>query len=109
MKKFIDFIHYLIVGIVVLIPFHHIKILKKTIFIPIILYSIWLFFDGCPLTIINKKNDNEPDFIHKILLNFNNNISASFTENFINWYLVLTIYIGFYRLYLDTSISTIPV
>ena len=62
------------------------------------MYLGWLIFDGCILTIINKNNDKEPDFLHNIFLNFFPKISESLVNNITNFYFVLSIYIGFYRL-----------
>ena len=96
---FLDFIHLCIFFIILTIPIHPKKVLSYTVYIPLLLYLIWIVCDGCPLTNINKTVKNEPLFIHKILLNFFPNITNQRVESMINLYLIATVYIAHYRLY----------
>ena len=54
-------------------------------------------FNGCPLTNVNKKDD-DLDFIHKTMRVCFTTISAKTVDNIVNYFLVVVIYIGFIRL-----------
>ena len=96
--NFIEILHYLIVLFIISIPFHPIVLLRITVYIPLFLFTIWLMFNGCPLTNVNKKDKNDLDFIHKTMRVCFTTISAKTVDNIVNYFLVVVIYIGFIRL-----------
>jgi len=96
--NFIEVLHYLIVLFIISIPFHPIVLLRITVYIPLFLFTIWLMFNGCPLTNVNKGKEDDMDFIHKTMRVCFTTISAKTVDNIVNYFLVVVIYIGFIRL-----------
>jgi len=79
------------------IPFWKLKYLKYGVYAPIILASIWIIFDGCPLTKIQE--DLNDEYFSKVLLqNFIPNITRESTARASYYILLLVTVIGFIRL-----------
>ena len=79
------------------IPFWKLKYLKYGVYAPIILASIWIIFDGCPLTRIQE--DLNDEYFSKVLLqNFIPNITRESTARASYYILLLVTIIGFIRL-----------
>ena len=79
------------------IPFWRLKYLKYGVYAPILLASIWIIFDGCPLTRIQE--DLNDEYFSKVLLqNFIPNISKETTARVSYYILLLVTVIGFMRL-----------
>ena len=97
--QIIDFLHKIIAIIILSVPFQPIKYLKYSYLIPLILYTIWVVFDGCPITHATIDSD-EPEFIHGILLKLGAppTLNSRRSDQILNFYLVLSIYISFWRL-----------
>lgn len=79
------------------IPFWKLKYLKYGVYAPIALASIWILFDGCPLTRIQE--DLNDEYFSKVLLqNFIPNITRESTARASYYILLLVTVIGFIRL-----------
>ncbi len=79
------------------IPFWKIKYLRYGVYIPIILASIWILLDGCPLTLIQK--DLNDEYFSRVLLKiFYSDISDETTVRISYYILLLVTIIGFMRL-----------
>ncbi len=79
------------------IPFWKLKYLKYGVFAPIILATIWIIFDGCPLTRIQE--DLNDEYFSKVLLQyFIPDISKESTARASYYILLLVTVIGFLRL-----------
>ena len=79
------------------IPFWKLKYLKYGVYAPIILASIWIIFDGCPLTKIQE--DLNDEYFSKVLLqNFIPDITRESTARASYYILLLVTVIGFIRL-----------
>lgn len=79
------------------IPFWSLKYLKYGVYAPILLASIWIIFDGCPLTRIQE--DLNDEYFSKVLLqNFFPNITRESTARASYYILLLVTVIGFIRL-----------
>jgi len=79
------------------IPFWSIKYLQYGIFAPITLATIWVLFDGCPLTKIQKGLNDE--YFARILLQYiSPNISKEATTRVSHFILLLVTFIGCIRL-----------
>ena len=79
------------------IPFWKLKYLKYGVYAPIILASIWIIFDGCPLTRIQE--DLNDEYFSKVLLqNFIPDITRESTARASYYILLLVTVIGFIRL-----------
>lgn len=92
-------LHIIVQLFIISLPFFPLNILKKGLYIlPLLITFQWLMFDGCILTLVHKKNKNEPDFMHGILKKIiNNNITKQQAENFNSLLLVLIVTIIAYR------------
>ena len=97
--QIIDFLHKILAIIILSVPFQPIKYLKYTYLIPLILYTIWVVFDGCPITHATIDSD-EPEFVHAIFLKLGapSSLTSRRSDQILNFYLVLSIYISFWRL-----------
>lgn len=79
------------------IPFWKLKYLKYGVYAPILLATIWIIFDGCPLTRIQE--DLNDEYFSKVLLqNFIPNITRESTARASYYILLLVTVIGFIRL-----------
>ncbi len=79
------------------IPFWSKKYLRYGIFIPTILASIWIIFDGCPLT--NIQRDLNDEYFSRILLRvFIPDISNEATARFSYYILLIVTIISYIRL-----------
>ena len=97
--QFLNFIHLIIFFVILTVPAHPLAILKITYLIPLILFLVWVVFDGCPLTHATNESD-EPEFVHGIFLKLGAppTLSARRCDQIVNFYLVISIYISFWRL-----------
>lgn len=85
------------------IPFWKLKYLRYGIYAPIILATIWIIFDGCPLTKIQE--DLNDEYFSKVLLqHFIPNISKESTARASYYILLLVTLIGCIRLCPNISI-----
>jgi hypothetical protein len=97
LEKFLNFIHFVLVLSVLLLPFVPNKYLIYILPYPVIYQIIWLIFDGCPLTIFtHKKNIN----LNRYYLNKFFNIKLNEHKGVIitNLTLTLIIVISAYKL-----------
>ena len=79
------------------IPFWKIKYLRYGVYAPITLATIWIIFNGCPLTLIQK--DLNDEYFSRVLLKvFYSNISDQTTVRISYYILLLVTMIGFIRL-----------
>lgn len=79
------------------IPFWSLKYLKYGVFAPILLATVWVTFNGCPLTKIQK--DLNDEYFSKVLLqNFIPNITRETTARFSYFILLFVTVIGMIRL-----------
>lgn len=90
-------LHVTFIAFFLSIPFWKLKYLKYGVYAPIILASIWIIFDGCPLTRIQE--DLNDEYFSKVLLqNFIPNITRESTARASYYILLLVTVIGFIRL-----------
>ena len=79
------------------IPFWKIKYLRYGVYAPITLATIWIIFNGCPLTQIQK--DLNDEYFSRVLLKvFYSDISDQTTVRISYYILLLVTIIGFIRL-----------
>jgi hypothetical protein len=79
------------------IPFWKIKYLRYGVYAPITLATIWIIFNGCPLTQIQK--DLNDEYFSRVLLKvFYSDISDQTTVRISYYILLLVTMIGFIRL-----------
>lgn len=93
-------IHLLFVSFFISIVFWPFKYLSTAILFPIILASIWIIFDGCPLTKI-QYNLNDEYFSQVLLRPFFPNITKEQTTRATYYILLLITIIIHYRLILE--------
>ena len=90
-------LHLLFIIFFLSVPFWPIKYLRYGVFTPIILATIWIVFDGCPLTHIQR--DLNDEYFSRVLLRyFIPNISNESTVRLSYYILILVTVIGFMRL-----------
>lgn len=90
-------LHLIFIVFFLSVPFWPIKYLRFGVFTPIILATIWIIFDGCPLTHIQR--DLNDEYFSRVLLRyFIPNISNESTVRFSYYILILVTVIGFIRL-----------
>lgn len=79
------------------IPFWKLKYLRYGIYTPIILATIWIIFNGCPLTLIQK--DLNDEYFSRVLLRiFYPDISNESTVRISYYILLLVTIISYIRL-----------
>lgn len=79
------------------IPLWKLNYLRYGVYAPILLASIWIIFDGCPLTKIQE--DLNDEYFSKVLLqNFIPDITKESTARASYYILLLVTVIGFIRL-----------
>ena len=66
--EIVFWVHLLIIFIVCSIPVWHIKYLKYGVYIPYMISIMWLVFNGCPITKLQKTNSSS--FTHDLLRYF---------------------------------------
>ena len=88
------FLHILIPLGFILMPLLPLKYLKYTIFLPSLLYIIWIICDGCPLTHVTQGKNEQ--FIEGILEKFIPSISKK-TDLIIGFILTFILAIIAYR------------
>jgi len=80
------------------IPFWPLEYLQYGVYIPLIIATLWIIFNGCPLTKI-QTNLNSDNFTKELLKYFMPNISTKYTEHINTFLLLFVTVIGFNRLY----------
>jgi hypothetical protein len=90
-------LHLIFIIFFLSVPFWPIKYLRYGVFTPIILATIWIIFNGCPLTYIQR--DLNDEYFSRILLRyFIPNISNEATVRFSYYILICVTVLGFIRL-----------
>ena len=90
-------LHLLFIIFFLSIPFWKIKYLRYGVYAPIILATIWIIFNGCPLTQIQR--DLNDEYFSRVLLKiFYPDISDETTVRISYYILLLVTLIGFIRL-----------
>jgi len=95
---FLYIIHLLLSLTLLTIPFWPLNYLKYGVYIPLFISTIWIIFDGCPLTKIQTNLDSD-NFTKEIFRFIMPNISTKYTEHINTFLLLLVTVIGFNRLY----------
>ena len=90
-------IHLILTLLLFTIPFWPLNYLKYGVYIPLIISTIWVIFNGCPLTQIQTNLDSD-NFTQEIFQYFIPDISSTFTEHINTFILILVTVIGFNRL-----------
>ena len=90
-------IHILLTLTLFTIPFWPINYLKYGVYIPLLISTIWLMFNGCPLTKFQTNLDSD-NFTKEILKYFIPSISTKYTEHINTFILILVTVISFTRL-----------
>ena len=96
-------IHFLLSLTLLKIPFWPLDYLKYGVYIPLIISTIWVIFNGCPLTKM-QTNLNSDNFTKEIFKYFIPSISTKYTERINTFLLLLVTVIGFNRLYSIKSV-----
>jgi len=79
------------------IPFWPLKYLRFGVFVPLLLATVWILFDGCPLTQIQR--DLNDEYFSKVLLKvFIPDITNEATARASYYILLLVVTIGMVRL-----------
>jgi len=91
-------IHLLMTLTLLTIPFWSLNLLQYGVYIPLIISTIWIIFNGCPLTKI-QTNLNSDNFTKEILKFFMPSISTKYTEHINTFILILVTVVGFNRLF----------
>jgi hypothetical protein len=82
------------------IPFWPVRYLKYGVFLPLALATVWIVFDGCPLTRIQR--DLNDEYFSRVLLRyFIPDISNEATARASYYILLLVVTIGMVRLKTD--------
>jgi len=95
---FLVFIHFVIILIVVSMPFWPIEYLQYGVYIPLLISIMWIFCDGCPLTKLHNPDGGSDSFSNGILRIFIPDASISLTQHVNTFILVFITVIGFRRL-----------
>ena len=105
LSKILNLVHYIIIVFNMTIAFHPLSILKYTYLIPLFLFTLWAIFSGCPLThaTADDGSDDAPNFIHSTLTRLGMPITKERCDRIVNFYVILTVYISFWRLYRRTK------
>lgn len=94
-------LHLLFLIFFLSIPFWPIRYLRWGVYFPVILATIWIIFDGCPLTRIQYNLNDE--YFSRILLQYiNPNITKEATARFSYYILLVVTIIGMNRLCLKS-------
>ena len=91
-------IHLLLSFALLTIPFWPLEYLQYGVYIPFMISTIWIIFNGCPLTKI-QTNLNSDNFTKELFKYFVPDISTKYTEHINTFLLLLVTVIGFNRLY----------
>lgn len=79
------------------VPFWPIKYLRYGVFTPLALATVWIVFDGCPLTFIQR--DLNDEYFSRVLLKFFiPDITNETTSRFSYYILIFVTVVGFVRL-----------
>jgi hypothetical protein len=90
-------LHLLFIIFFLSIPFWKIKYLRYGVYAPITLATIWIIFNGCPLTQIQR--DLNDEYFSRVLLKiFYPDISDETTVRISYYILLIVTLIGFIRL-----------
>lgn len=96
-------LHIIFILFFLSIPFWNLKYLRYGIYAPILLSTIWIIFDGCPLTKIQK--DLNDEYFSRVLLRvFYPDISNEKTLRISYYILLLVTIIAYIRLCPKNSI-----
>jgi len=90
-------LHLVFVIFFISIPFWPIKYLTYGVYAPLLLATIWIIFDGCPLTKV-QRGLNDEYFARILLKPFRPNITKEQTTRFSYYILLIVSVIGFIRL-----------
>lgn len=89
--------HLVFVIVIVSIPFWSLSWLRYGIYIPLLLSTGWIIFDGCPLTRFDRALNDEL-FSQVLLKPFFPNIDKLQTTRVTHFILLVATFIGFMRL-----------
>lgn len=79
------------------IPFWPLRVLRFGVFMPLVLSTIWILFDGCPLTQIQR--DLNDEYFSKVLLRYLfPNITNESAARASYYILILVVTVGMIRL-----------
>jgi len=68
-------IHLLLVIFVILTPLAPLYLLKYLFILPLLIYTIWVIFNNCPINILHRSDKNSKDenfFVHDVLKTYIN-------------------------------------
>jgi hypothetical protein len=99
----LSILHFIFILFVLSIPTWPIKYLKYGVYTPIILATIWIIFNGCPITHVQHENQTISDkYFSKVLLkHIYPGISDETTLRIVHYVLLLVTVLGFYRISRD--------
>lgn len=90
-------LHMVIFGLIVSIPFWPIAYLKFGVYVPFAVSTVWVMFNGCPLTEA-QTNLSSNSFTKEVYKPCMPNISIKYAEHINTFALLLITVVGFYRL-----------
>jgi uncharacterized membrane protein YkvI len=93
---FIFAIHLLLQVILLSIPLWSLNYLKYGVYIPLLISTIWLFFNGCPLTKVQSIESNS--FTFELLKNVFPDITTQYVDHIIIFAFLLITVVSFHRL-----------
>jgi hypothetical protein len=75
MRNIYFYLHLLIIPILIILILIPVKILRYIFFLPALIPFIWLIYDGCPISLLHRNDDNDNRFLQDFFDLFNINIS----------------------------------
>ncbi len=90
-------LHLAIIGFVLSVPFWDLEHLRFGVYVPLLLTTIWLLCDGCPLTAMHN-GGNDGYFAQTLLRPFFPNITREQTSRFAYYVLIIITYASAWRL-----------
>ena len=90
-------LHNLFFGLIASIPFWPIAYLKFGVYVPLTISTVWVMFNGCPLTQA-QTNLSSNSFTKEVYKHCIPNISVKYAEHINTFALLLITVVGFYRL-----------
>jgi hypothetical protein len=90
-------VHLLIFGLIMSIPVWPIAYLKFGVYVPLTISTVWVMFNGCPLTQA-QTNLSSNSFTKEVYKSCMPNISVKYAEHINTFALLLITVVGFYRL-----------
>ena len=94
---FLYILHLLFLLTTLSVPLWCLRYLKWGVYIPFLTATIWVIFEGCPITFL-QTNLNGDTFVRNLLVNISPNITNQQSDHIIFFIYMLITIVGFIRL-----------